>query len=70
MTETGECPTCGRRLDAAQPTQPITAKNLNLRKLASRDDLDEEDVKAPWHFKLMMVMLVLYFVYRIVYLFR
>ena len=70
MTESGECPTCGRRLEAAQPTKPITAKNLDLRKLASGDDADDDDVKAPWHFKLLMVLMVLYFVYRIVQLFR
>ena len=70
MTESGECPTCGRRLEAPHPTTPITAKNLDLRKLAAGDQADEENVKAPWHFKLMMVMLALYFVYRIVYLFR
>lgn len=70
MTESGECPTCGRVLEPPRPTTPITAKNLDLRKLASGDDIADEDVKAPWHFKLLMVMMVLYFVYRIVQLFR
>jgi hypothetical protein len=70
MTSDGKCPTCGRHLEAQQPKAPITAKNLDLRKLAAGDDVDDEDVKTPWHFKLLMVLLVLYFVYRIVQLFR
>jgi hypothetical protein len=70
MTSDGNCPTCGRHLEAQQPKAPITAKNLDLRKLAAGDDVDDEDVKTPWHFKLLMVLLVLYFVYRIVQLFR
>ncbi len=69
MTEAGACPTCGRSLEAQVPRTPITAKNLNLHKLAAGDGA-EEDMKAPWHFKLLMVLLVLYFVYRIVQLFR
>ncbi len=70
MTEDGKCPTCGRALEAQKPAVPITAKNLDLRKLAAGDNENEEDLKAPWHFKLLMVLLVLYFVYRIVQLFR
>ena len=49
--------------------EPITAKNLNLHKLAAGEDGDEADMKAPWHFKLMLVLLALYLVWRIVQLF-
>jgi len=66
MNEDGTCPTCGRSV-AAQ--QPITAKNLNLRQLAAGVDGDEDDMKAPWHFKLLMVLLVVYLAWRIVQLF-
>jgi hypothetical protein len=66
MKEDGTCPTCGRSL-AAQ--EPITAKNLNLRKLAAGEGADEKDMKAPWHFKLLMVLLALYLGYRVVQLF-
>jgi hypothetical protein len=69
MTEDGACPTCGRVVQAPN-TSPITAKNVDLRKLAAGVTGDEEDVKAPWHFKLLMVMMSLYFVWRIVDLFR
>ena len=65
MNDDGTCPKCGRTM-AAQ--QPITAKNLNLRQLAAGEG-NEEDMKAPWHFKLLMVMLAAYLTYRIVYLF-
>jgi hypothetical protein len=66
MNDDGTCPTCGRSL-AAQ--QPITAKNINLRKLAAGENADESDMKAPWHFKLLMVLLALYLGYRVVQLF-
>jgi hypothetical protein len=66
MREDGTCPSCGREL-AAQ--QPITAKNINLRKLAAGEQGDEDDAKAPWHFKVLMVLLALYLGYRVVQLF-
>ncbi|MGZ4805915.1 MAG: hypothetical protein ACXV5U_05985 [Ilumatobacteraceae bacterium] len=66
MNDDGTCPTCGRLVEAPA-RQPITAKNLDLRKLAAGDG--EETPKAPWHFKLIMVLLVLYLGWRIVQLF-
>jgi hypothetical protein len=48
MTPEGECPDCGADLDAPDP--------------AGADPSDEE--RAPWHFKLLIVMLVVYLVYR------
>ena len=65
MNDDGTCPKCGRTM-AAQ--QPITAKNLNLHRLAAGEG-NEDDMKAPWHFKLLMVMLAAYLTYRVVYLF-
>ena len=62
MTEDGTCPTCGRVVEAPVPA-PVTAKNLDLHALAG------EDAKAPWHFKLLMVMLAVYLGWRLVYLF-
>jgi hypothetical protein len=52
----------------APARQPITAKNLNLRQLAAGED-DEDTAKAPWHFKLLMVLLALYLTWRIIQLF-
>jgi hypothetical protein len=57
MGEEGTCPTCGRVL--TRPA-PVTAENLDLRQLAG------EDAKTPWHFKLLIVLVVLYLVWRIV----
>jgi hypothetical protein len=48
MTPEGRCPTCGRDLEA--PERSV------------RDPAVEE--KAPWHFKLMVVALVVYLVWR------
>ncbi len=57
MTPAGECPRCGRLLDepelAARPTNP-----------GEPDDQQAVDEKTPWHFKLMVVALVVYLVYR------
>ena len=69
MNDDGTCPTCGRLVEAPQARQPITAKNLDLKKLAAGEDGDEDDAKAPWHFKLLMVLLALYLGWRIVDLF-
>jgi hypothetical protein len=61
----------GEPAGIAEPPEhePITAKNLNLRKLAAGADGDEDDMKAPWHFKLLLVLLALYLTWRIVQLF-
>ena len=66
MQEDGSCPTCGRVIEPTPHRAPVTAKNLDLRKLAGGE---EEDVRAPWHFKLLMVLLALYLGWRIVDLF-
>jgi hypothetical protein len=66
MNADGTCPTCGRSVEAQQP---ITAKNLNLRKLAAGADGNEDDMKAPWHFKVLMVLLAVYLGWRVVQLF-
>lgn len=66
MNENGTCPSCGRAIEAQEP---ITARNVNLRKLAAGADGNPDDAKAPWHFKLMMVLLAAYLGWRIVDLF-
>jgi hypothetical protein len=49
MTPEGRCPTCGRDLDPPE-TKP--------------EGETEAGEKAPWHFKLMIVALVVYLVWR------
>ena len=67
LSDDGTCPTCGHVVEPAA-RQPITAKNIDLRKLAAGDS-GEDLGKAPWHFKLLMVLLVLYLGWRFVQLF-
>ena len=64
MNADGTCPTCGRPVEAGAVAQ---ANTINLRKLAAKEG--EEEVKAPWHFKLLMVALALYLGWRVVQLF-
>ena len=68
MRDDGTCPTCGRTLEKTA-AEPITAKNINLRKLAAGEDGDEADAKAPWHFKVLLVLLALYLTWRVIQLF-
>ena len=49
MTPEGRCPTCGRDLEAPEP-EP-------------EGEWETRD-RAPWHFKLMIVALVVYLVWR------
>ena len=83
MTPDGDCPACGRTLAVATaddpdgmtdspgdevqaPGPPLTLKDL--RQMAAGPEGDGDDVKAPWHFKLMLVALALYLGYRAVQL--
>jgi hypothetical protein len=79
MRDDGTCPTCGRHLDVpkqastvssanAEATTRYTAKNLDLKRLAAGDAADA-DAKAPWHFKLLVFLLVVYLGWRVVDLF-
>ena len=52
MNEDGTCPSCGIDLDP-----PATARTTT-------DAEAGVDEKAPWHFKVMVVALVVYLVYR------
>jgi len=56
----GTCPTCGRTV--AAPERPVDAESLDLHELAG------ERAKVPWHFKLMVVALVIYLGWRFVQL--
>jgi hypothetical protein len=69
MNDDGTCPTCGRLIEPPEQASIVTARTLNLKKLAAGADGDEDDAAAPWHFKVLMVLLVLYLTWRIVDLF-
>lgn len=74
MSTDGSCPTCHRLLESPQiastvPThRQVTAENLNLRRLAN-GLADDDDAKAPWHFKLLVVALCVYLGWRVVQIF-
>ena len=57
LTPEGSCPTCGRSLAVATATEQDPRK-VDLRQLAG------EQGRAPWHFKLLVVALVLYLGWR------
>jgi len=63
----GSCPICSNKVETHDAHGRITAKSLDLKALA-RDG--EEDVRAPWHFKLLVAMLCAYLGWRIIDLFR
>ena len=75
MQTDGSCPTCGRILDSPQiastltTSRRVTAENIDIRRLASGLDDDQELPKAPWHFKLLVVALCVYLSWRIVQIF-
>ena len=54
MTPEGMCPTCGASLDAPEHAEHADGE----------DGGTDADEKAPWHFKLLVVLLVVYLVYR------
>ncbi len=66
MREDGSCPTCGRTLEHGTGTGAQTAvapgsiDGKTLRELAGKD------AKAPWHFKLLVVALIVYLGWRLV----
>ncbi|MGE0877522.1 MAG: hypothetical protein AB7L13_06280 [Acidimicrobiia bacterium] len=67
MKEDGRCPTCGRPLSAETNIDP---KKLSVRQLAnaSAGPGAEDDTKAPWHFKLLVVAIVAYLLWRLIQL--
>ena len=56
MKSDGTCPSCGRLLHT-QAVKSLTGKSL--RELAG------EEARAPWHFKLLVVAVVVYLGWRV-----
>lgn len=63
MGADGSCPSCGR---VPASSGSVSGSTLDLKALAGGDDAD---VRAPWHFTLLVVLLVAYLGWRIVDLF-
>lgn len=66
MRPDGSCPRCGVIIDGS--TRPkATARDLKLRDLASSTRSGgDDDEKAPWHFKLLVVALIGYIGWRLI----
>ncbi|NBO80503.1 MAG: hypothetical protein EBT46_01235 [Actinobacteria bacterium] len=64
LTTDGACPMCGKPVDLATSSRGKATDNVSLRDL-QRMSGD----KAPWHFKLLMAMLVLYLGWRVIAVF-
>ena len=62
LTESGSCPDCGEVL--ADQAGIVSPDNLDLKKLAG-----VEDESLPWHFKLLVTLLLLYMGWRVLDLF-
>ncbi len=61
VNEDGTCPQCARIIDSTDVNGRVTAESLRMRDLA-----DATDQRAPWHFKLLMFLLVAYLGWRII----
>ncbi len=70
----GTCPVCGSNLGGAvatstAATHPAVPAGGGPDGVATSGDAEVgEDYKAPWHFKLMVVMAVIYLTWRLVQL--
>lgn len=70
MNEDGTCPSCGTAPSATTTeAPPVTLRNRDIRRLAAGEGGDPDDLRAPWHFKVLVTLLVLYLGWRIVDLF-
>jgi hypothetical protein len=65
MNTDGTCPVCGADVDA-QRAKTMRADDVDLRALARSGRPDADDDRAPWHFKLLVVGLVGYLVWRVI----
>ena len=68
MLSDGSCPKCLKPIADVTINGQLTAKTLNLKKLAQ--SATDDDVSVPWHFKLLVGLLIMYLSWRVVDLFR
>jgi hypothetical protein len=59
-----ECPTCGRALAPSTTSEPAAAP----ARPAGPASAEEKAKGAPWHFKVLVVGVTVYMVYRIYWL--
>lgn len=59
LSSDGSCPSCGASVEASSHVVKATAPSLQqLSKMSGE--------KAPWHFRLLMVMLIAYLGWRLI----
>ncbi len=63
----GTCPQCGKLVSQTSINGRVTAKNIDLKMLA-RSGEAQEDASIPWHFKLLVGLLVIYLSWRVIQL--
>jgi hypothetical protein len=68
MLSDGSCPKCLKPVADATINGQLTAKTINLKKLAQGST--DEEVSVPWHFKLLVGALIVYLSWRVIDLFR
>ncbi len=68
MSADGCCPKCLKPIAQININGGLTAKSINIKKLAQTSA--DEDVSVPWHFKLLVGTLIVYLSWRVVNLFR
>lgn len=68
MNIDGSCPTCQRPVKENSINGTITARNLDIKRLAVGQT--DEDISIPWHFKLLVGALIMYLGWRVIDLFR
>ena len=59
MAPDGSCPTCGAVLELRQPLPTPSAT-------PAAEEQGAEHARAPWHFKVMLLVLVVYLAWRAV----
>ena len=64
----GTCPKCGKLVTETTINGRVTARSLDLKKLAQSGEV-QEDVSIPWHFKVLVGLLVIYLSWRVIQLF-
>jgi hypothetical protein len=69
METDGTCPTCGRPIDVAgQRLQERVAAAIDADGKVDVRALAGQEARTPWHFKLLVVAVVLYLGWRLVQL--
>ena len=68
MSADGCCPKCLKPIADININGGLTAKTINIKKLAQSSA--DEDVSVPWHFKLLVGALIMYLSWRVIDLFR